>query len=36
MNEVILKYKKYNGKWSQDIEEVVGGAQVALYCLMTR
>ena len=30
MNEVILKYKKYNGKWSQDIRrELFGGAQVA-------
>ena len=30
MNEVTLKYKKYNGKWSKDLKrELFGGAQVS-------
>tara|TARA_Y100001935_G_C17180992_1_gene445129 strand:+ start:104 stop:685 length:582 start_codon:yes stop_codon:yes gene_type:complete len=30
MNEVILKYKKYNGSWSKEVKrELFGGSQVA-------
>ena len=35
MNEVTLKYQKYDGSWTNNIKrELFGGAQVAQFCMI--